>query len=188
MMSSLAVLPSAMLARMHSVWRLRKVCYTGAFIWTFCVLWFRTKSKLTSDSLWCASTSTNTTTPLNMPNWTKADPQVDSLWSYLQNVKTTLQCGFFVQLQDEFCMKTTCEEGVLTCSLTSILCSASRMRVTACMICFPWELMIWSMCWRHKSQEWGESRRESVCKLYLGFLENLCKSSSYRGMGINING
>lgn len=35
----------------------------------------------------------------------------------------------------------------LTCSLTSMLCSPSRIRVTACIICFPFELMIWSICY-----------------------------------------
>lgn len=35
----------------------------------------------------------------------------------------------------------------LTCSLTSMLCSPSRIRVTACIICFPCELMIWSICY-----------------------------------------
>lgn len=34
-----------------------------------------------------------------------------------------------------------------TCSLTSMLCSPSRIRVTACIICFPCELMIWSICY-----------------------------------------
>lgn len=34
MMRSLAVLPSAMLARMHSVWQTK--CYISAFIWTVC--------------------------------------------------------------------------------------------------------------------------------------------------------
>lgn len=39
-----------------------------------------------------------------------------------------------------------------TCSLTSILCSPSRMRVTACMICFPWVLIMWSMCCQSKDE------------------------------------
>lgn len=43
-MSSLAVLPSAMLARIHSVWQIRQVCYITAAIWSFC-FWDTPKEK-----------------------------------------------------------------------------------------------------------------------------------------------
>lgn len=144
MMSSLAVLPSAMLAKMHSVWQIRKVvlhqhCYLN-------ILFFVIQKKSLSNVL----------PVLQIPlvqlitDWSQADVLSLCLW----NVKTSLQCGF----------KTICKHestGEPTCSLTSILCSASRMRVTACMICFPWELMIWSMCWWY-DKSWVERKQERI--------------------------
>lgn len=153
--------------------------YISADIWTFCSLWFGTKPKLPTDSLWCASSSANTTPPLNMPNWTKRDPRRTAHNHICRMLKLLCNAGFPRSRVRIICKREA--DGVLTCSLTSMLCSASRMRVTACMICFPWELMIWSMCWQHESQERRVSRRESVCVLDLRFMENLCKSSTYQG-------
>lgn len=90
-MRSLAVLPSAMLAKIHSVW--------------------------------------------------EKPPRFSSYMNGIYQQKNLHEANIQQQSVDEHVF-------VFTCSLTSTLWSASRIKVTACMICFPWELMIWSICCR----------------------------------------